>query len=238
MIMRTPSPFGRVIVYLSIAISIFQLPGCVGEGVSRSLGFNVDRGFSNVCTLGVYAVQCWTIKIEDQSIHVEATFDNPLLDGLPASDEVGHITGLTVEGKYTGEIKIRVSPTFMLGPPLCALSDPIDGPSIATTVVDFRVTGNYEWVWGDHFTDSNGITHRGVRISKSDLELERFDVHNLWSEADDELRKLFKNTIRRVIDEEVVKEMNYAACLGCSVPSNLPVYVEGYNPYEDGGFCE
>ncbi|TET84832.1 MAG: hypothetical protein E3J36_00340 [Candidatus Nealsonbacteria bacterium] len=182
---------------------------------------------------------------------MDADYDNPLLieGGFPDGDEPGRITGFVVEGKYTGKIKVRISPAFLLGPPLCALSSPIDGPSIATTVVDFKITGDYEWVWGDGYVDENYL-HDNVLISKSHLHIDVFDVHNLWDGADAELKKYFKNTIRRAVDREVVASMNEVFALGGTPPSNLPVYASReveiipgftvevrYNPYSDGGFC-
>jgi len=184
---------------------------------------------------------------------MDAEFDNPLLieGGMPSGGEPGKITGFKVEGKYTGKIYVRISPAIFAGPPVCALSDPIDGPTIGTTVVDFKITGDYEWVYGEGYPDGN-IDQQNALISKSNLHVNVFDVHNLWDYADDELRKLFRNTIRRACDKQVVASMNEVLSLGATVPSDLPVYAlydldvawfpggtipVRYNPYSDGGFC-
>jgi len=61
-----------------------------------------------------------------------------------------------------------------------------------------------------------------------------FDVSGVWDKADAELRELYKDTIRRRVDAEVVALMNEAFALGVSVVPNLPVYVPGYSPYSGG----
>ncbi|MBA7668969.1 hypothetical protein ES703_77090 [subsurface metagenome] len=242
---------GSIILMVALVLVMTGCPGRTEQGFAKSLGFTIDRGFRNDCQLGSYAALCWTLDIEDQNINMDADYDNPLLieGGFPTGDEPGRITGLVVEGKYTGKIKIRISPAILLGPPLCALSSPINGPSIATTVVDFKITGDYEWVWGDGYVAGNAL-HTNVLISKSNLHIDVFDVHNLWDGADAELKKYFKNTIRRSVDKQVVASMNEVFALGDTPPSDLPVYISReveilpgltvearYNPYSDGGFC-
>jgi hypothetical protein len=218
------------------------LTGCPGPSnesfyESRTLGINADRAFANDCSMGVYVTHCWTLTIRNQQITLSGTITNPIV-GLPRNGALGTVTGIDIQGRYQGDIKPRISALLIAGtpPPICATAPPVDGPNIATTVVRFRITGDVEWNWGQGYT-SNGIQQSNAVITKSNLALNQFDVQNLWSVADNQLRSALRNTVLRNADSEIVKRMNEIFALGSTVQLGLPVYAPGYNPYSSGGFC-
>jgi len=214
------------------------IPGRTEIGSSRTLGLNVDRSFSSDCSMGVYATHCWTLTIRNQSVTLSGTIDNPIV-AMPRQGAPGSVAGIDVAGRYEGQIKPRISPAILIGtpPPVCALVSPIDGPTIATTVVRFRITGTIQWDWGQGYVAASGISQSNSVITNSSLTLQQFDVQNLWSWADAELRSRLRNTVLRAADREIVQKMNEIFALGDVVPAGLPVYAPGYNPYASGGFC-
>jgi hypothetical protein len=205
------------------------LCSCQGN-MYRTMGFKVDRGFSTDFSLGHYAASCWTLSMKDQNIKFE--IDSNWTFKLPTRSQEGFVNNIIADGKYTTKLKIRVSPLLLAGtpPPACALAPPIDGPNIATTVVTFKIKANYIIIWGDEYIHNN-VRHENILISKSDIEIIEFDIHNVWDAADTEIKKATKKIIKRQIDKEVSHYINNMVCLGCNAPRDLPVYIPGYNPY-------
>lgn len=243
-VLHKPSHYATCV--LSV-VALLGLGGCIPgrteRGSAQSLGLNSDRSFASNCSFGVYATHCWTLTIRNQRVTTDGTMaflaDTSNFTLPQNSTTHGTVSNIDVSGRYSGDIRPRISPALLAGtpPPVCALVAPIDGPKIATTVVQFRVTGSVSWNWGAGYTDSTGTRQNNVVLWASNLSLQRFDVQNLWSVADSELRSLLRNTVLREADAQIVRRMNEVFALGGTVPGGLPTYAPGVNPHSSGGFC-
>jgi hypothetical protein len=215
------------------AVTVLVL-GCDNDTTLHPVNFSGSARVRN-CDAWLYAATCKQLRLRDGTVTIsDGTFGNPART-LPAPNRPGTISGLVVQGRYDTQVQLGVSPSLAvgIGPPACAAVAPVF-TGVGAMVVDFRITGAYEWIFGDGYR-SQGRDQSNALITRSNLTIEVFNIHGAPSVVDDTAKKMARDTIKREVDARVSQELNKLLALGSSPIDGLPVYAPGYNPY--GSSC-
>jgi hypothetical protein len=220
----------RSVMWTSLVLSL--LSACDNETTLSPVTFSGPAGVRD-CNAWIYAATCKQLQLKDGTVTItDGTYGNPISTLPGNSGTPGTISDLLVRGRYDTQVEVGASPSLALGigPPACAAVSPVF-VGVGAMVIDFHITGDYKWIFGNGYRDAQGTNQTNGLITDSNLTIVVFNIHDVPAAVDNTAKDLARDTVKRAVDARVSQELNKLLGLGSTPISGLPVYAPGYNPY-------